>query len=163
MLNRTKARPGRAVKQEQEQNSRNHVQAFLLVSVVLLEDNGPQKYVYQVSVSTLPSIALGTRMEGCICERGNHINLESKILEDSIAGSKLLIHFYSRYLRRKRNRTEKGGGAAGAALTSSSITHPPSQQIVRCDNSHSLRLMTDDGATAPEHMLHVSCGRSPSV
>ena len=27
------ARPGRAVKQEQEQNSRNHVQAFLLVSV----------------------------------------------------------------------------------------------------------------------------------
>ena len=25
-------RPGRAVKQEQEQNSRNHVQAFLLVS-----------------------------------------------------------------------------------------------------------------------------------
>ena len=31
--NRTQARPGRAVKKEQEQNSRNHVQAFLLVSV----------------------------------------------------------------------------------------------------------------------------------
>ena len=33
MLSRTQARPGRAVKQEQEQNSRYHVQAFLLVSV----------------------------------------------------------------------------------------------------------------------------------
>ena len=28
LLNRTQARPGRAVKQEQEQNSRNHVQTF---------------------------------------------------------------------------------------------------------------------------------------
>ena len=33
MLSRTQARLGRAVKQEQEQNSRNLVQAFLLVSV----------------------------------------------------------------------------------------------------------------------------------
>ena len=33
MLSKTQAGPGRAVKQEQEQNSRNHVQAFLLVSV----------------------------------------------------------------------------------------------------------------------------------
>ena len=30
----TQARPGRAVKQEQEQHSRNHVQAFLVVSVL---------------------------------------------------------------------------------------------------------------------------------
>ena len=29
----TQARPGRAVKQEQEQNSRNHLQAFWLFSV----------------------------------------------------------------------------------------------------------------------------------
>ena len=29
----TQARPGRADKQEQEQNSRNHVQVFLIVSV----------------------------------------------------------------------------------------------------------------------------------
>ena len=33
MLSRTQARTGRAVKQEQELNSHNHVQAFLLVSV----------------------------------------------------------------------------------------------------------------------------------
>ena len=36
MLSRTQARPGRAVKQEQEQNSCNNVQAFLLVSVRLV-------------------------------------------------------------------------------------------------------------------------------
>ena len=33
LLIRTQARPGRTVKQEQEQNSRIHIQAFLLVSV----------------------------------------------------------------------------------------------------------------------------------
>ena len=34
LLSRTQARPGRALKQEQEQNSRNQVQAFLIVSVI---------------------------------------------------------------------------------------------------------------------------------
>ena len=33
LLSRTQAGPGRAVKHEQDENSRNHVQAFLLVSV----------------------------------------------------------------------------------------------------------------------------------
>ena len=35
LLIRTQAGPGRAVKQEQEEHSRNHVQAFKLVSVCL--------------------------------------------------------------------------------------------------------------------------------
>ena len=35
LLRRTQAGPGRAIKQEQEQNSRNHLQAFLLISVYL--------------------------------------------------------------------------------------------------------------------------------
>ena len=35
LLSRTQARSGRAVKHEQEQNSHNHVQAFLLVSVYI--------------------------------------------------------------------------------------------------------------------------------
>ena len=33
LLSRTQARPGRVVKQEQEQNSHDHLQTFLLVSV----------------------------------------------------------------------------------------------------------------------------------
>ena len=49
LLNRTQAWPGRAIKQEQEQNSRNHVQAFLFVSV---------GYVRAVTILTQKSLTL---------------------------------------------------------------------------------------------------------
>ena len=37
LLSRTQAGPGRAVKQEQEENSRNHIQAFSLISVYTVD------------------------------------------------------------------------------------------------------------------------------